>query len=65
MNIDRIIQEVTIFAQSNMIVTAIIGLFVIYLLFRHFKVLLLVTVLIVFAFGVAEFFDQLRSVARM
>ena len=65
MNIDRIIQEVTIFAQSNMIIAAVIGLFVIFLLFRHTKVLLLVLALLALAYGVAEFFDKLRSVARM
>lgn len=65
MDIDSIIQTITVFAQNNIIVTSIVGLFILFLLFRHPKVLLLVIVLLALAFGVAELFEQLREKARL
>lgn len=65
MDIDSIIQTITVFAQNNIIVTSIVGLFILFLLFRHPKVLLLVIVLLALAFGVAELFEQLRDKARL
>lgn len=65
MNIESIIQNITVFAQDNIIVTVVIGLFILYLLIRHPKVLLLITFLLVVAYGLAEFFDQLRGKAKL
>ena len=64
MDIDGIIQEITMFAQDNIVVAAIVGLFSLFLLIRHPKVLLIVIVIVALAFGLAELFDYLRIITK-
>lgn len=60
MDIDGIIQNITVFAQDNIIVTVVIGLFILYLLVRHPKVLLTLIALGALAYGLAWLFEKLR-----
>jgi len=59
MDLDSIIQNVTEFAQGNIIVSVVIGIFLIFLLFRHTKVLLFTILFFMIAYGLAWLFEIL------
>ena len=61
MDIERIIQDLFVFIQDNIIVSVIVGLFIIFLLFRHPKVLLTISVFLMVAYGLAWIFDVLAT----
>jgi len=61
MDIESKIQELTLFAQDNILVSVVICLFIIYLLFRHPKILLTVIIFFVVANGLAWLFDKLAK----
>ena len=61
MNIDSIIHELTLYVQDNIIVSVIVGLFIIFLLFRHPKVLLTIILFFMAAYGLAWIFDMLAK----
>ena len=61
MDLAGIIQEITVFAQNNILVSVVIGLFMIFLLFRHPKVLLTVALFLMAAYGLAWLFERLAQ----
>ena len=61
MNIDSIIQNVIVYAKDNIIVASIIGLFILFLLFRHPKILLIVALFLMAAYGLAWLFEKLAQ----
>ena len=61
MDLAGIIQEITVFAQNNILVSVVIGLFMIFLLFRHPKVLLIVALFLMAAYGLAWLFERLAQ----
>jgi len=61
MDIESIIQQLIVYARENVIVAVIIGITIIYLLFRHPKVLLLIALFFVTAYGMAQIFDKLSK----
>ncbi len=65
MDIDGIIQNITVFAQDNIIVAVVISLFLLYLLVRHPKVLLTVIAIGALVFGLTWLFETLRNTWRI
>lgn len=61
MDIEIIIRTLTVFVQDNLIVASIIGLLILYLIFRHPKVLLTITLFIMAVYGVAWLFEKLAA----
>lgn len=61
MNIDAIVQDTAQFVQENVVVAVIIGLFVLFLLFRHPKVLLSIIIFFMLAYGLAALFEMLST----
>ena len=61
MDIESIIQELTVYVQDNIVVSVIVGLFIIFLLFRHPKVLLTISLFLMAAYGLAWLFDILAK----
>ncbi len=61
MDIDIIIQNLTVFVQDNMIVAVIIGALILYLLFRRPKILLTIIFFLLVAYGVAWLFEVLAE----
>jgi len=61
MDIDGIIQEITVFAQDNIVVAVVIGLFTLFLLIRHPKVLLSIVLFLMVAYGLAWLFALLAT----
>ena len=61
MDIDGIIQTITGYVQDNIVVSVIIGLFIIFLLFRHPKKLLVIVLFFMAAYGLAWLFEMLST----
>ncbi len=59
MDIDSIIQNVIEFTQDNIIVSVVVGIFLLFLLFRHTKILLFTTLFFMVAYGLAWLFEML------
>lgn len=62
MDIDGIVQEITMFTQNNIIVSAVIGIFLLFLLFRQFKIFLGIVLFFMAAYGLARLFKMLSAV---
>ncbi len=61
MDIESIIQYVIAFTQDNIIVSVTIGFFILFLLFRHPKILLTITLFFMAAYGLAWLFEMLSK----
>lgn len=61
MDIDEIIHKITVFTQDHTLVAIVVGLFIIFLLFRHPKKLLTIVLLLMAGYGIAWFFDMLAK----
>lgn len=61
MDVDAIIQDIIVYVQDNIIVAAILGLFFLFLLFRHPKILLTLLGIAAMAYGVAWLFEKLAQ----
>ena len=61
MDIESIIQYIITFTQDNIIVSVIIGIFILFLLLRHPKYLLTIILVFVAAHGLAWLFDMLSK----
>ena len=61
MNIESMIQELIVFVQDNIIVSVVIGLFILFLLIRHPKVLLTGILFLMAAYGLAWLFGKLAT----
>lgn len=59
MNADAVIKDITAYVQNNIIVTIVLGIFVLFLLFRHPKVLFMLVGFGILAYGVARLFERL------
>ena len=61
MDIESIIQDIVAFTQDNILVSVVIGFFILFLLIRHPKVLLIVILFLMVAYGLAWLFGKLST----
>ena len=62
MFIDEIFQKITVFTQNNIIVSVVIGIFILFLLFRQVKILLIIILFFMAAYGLAWLSEMLSTV---
>jgi len=61
MDIEGLIQKITVFTQDNLTVTVVLGIFVVFLLLRHPKKLFSIVLFLIVAYGLAWLFEMLST----